>query len=481
MASGRTRASVARRADGLIQKVLEQEEAVVSATPPEKLSKLDPALGRPCAALDAAAYWVALNRTPPRQHEREIRAEWDRRRGQASAAEVRCALRRIEGRASAAATLVGGRGRVALHKSWGELTSDEQEAAESLGWWKQAWAEATAPTVRGTRTDGLVATWADLRPEQEHAARVLGLDAQVWELLAAADATAERRNRAEAAAAAAAAQMSDSESDGGGHPVNQYDSNSSDAVEQQALSDITEEDDGSRYNAHGRDESLEEGDGDDAPSAQTAAVEQAAERMKAELCERRAANLALQEEASQPVVDPPWRGHSSRAGWTVVRPRQSSAADSTGHSRRTQAAAAREKSRSEAACMQGSGGPPLTPRTQPAEDGSAMRRRRRLQRQQQQAHGEPVVSPSHRRNATAWLEKRSARQSSAQPNPQPPTSQPVAAQVVAAAALVAKPGEQAPPAGGSRPRSDQPPPSLPRCRSDDRVWVRSAVASLLLE
>ena len=52
----RTRAALARRSAALVRDVLAQEQAVVDATPPEGLAKLDNALGRPSPALDAASY-----------------------------------------------------------------------------------------------------------------------------------------------------------------------------------------------------------------------------------------------------------------------------------------------------------------------------------------------------------------------------------------------------------------------------------------
>ena len=489
----RTRAAVVRRADALAQQVLAQEQATVAATPPEKLSKLDPLLGRPSAALDAASYWVAMGRAEPQQHERLVRIEWERRRGEASPAEVRVALRRIEGRASAGMTLVGGRGRVPLHKSWGELTADEQDAAETLGWWKQAWADAAAPTVRGTRTDGLVATFADLRPEQKHAAQVLGLSEPTWELLASADAAQDRRIRAEAAAAEAAAQMSGSASDGELSAAGCDDTDPDGGGEQRsALSDITEEDeDASRYQANPESDddegTLQVDGGENASSEQRAALERAAETLKAELCGRRAANLALQEEASRAVVDPPWRGHSSRAGWTIApqAPRTHRRQHPTGAGRKS--CSSRENvthsPRGKRSHTGGLGerrvddkGPPLTPRKQATDEAGAstLRHQRGLAIQQRQQHN--GLGQTHSKNATAWLKKRAARTSAVPPQPkQGPRRYPESRGNPGANIAAERPATQQ---TGHRMHQAKP---TPRCRDDERVWVRSAVASLLLD
>ncbi len=489
----RTRATVARRADELVRQVIQQEEARVAATPPEKLSKLDPLLGRPSAALDAASYWVAMGRAEPRQHERLVRTEWERRRGEASTADVRIALMRIEGRASAGMTLVGGRGRIPLHKSWGELNPDEQAAAETLGWWKQAWADAAAPTVRGTRTDGLVATFADLRPEQKHAAQVLGLSADTWELLAAADAGQDRLMRAEAAVAEAAAQMSDSASENGSVE------NSYDGGGEQRCEVTAQEEEDSRCSANENSDAEDDalvGGGDLSPSAPRAALECAAEKLKAELCERRAANLALQEEASQAVVDPPWRGHSSRAGWRIARqahrkdtPRHSTAADSEScRSRESVATGSGEDSSHNAGpteCKLDAEGPPR-PHADEESGVCTTRRPRRSAPRRRQQHF--CLGQMHGKNTAAWLEKRAVRVSAVSSEPK---TGDLGAEVLAerplraASAAKRQVGRQAhmmprahPSGTGHRIHRTTP---TPRCCGDERAWIRSAVASLSLE
>lgn len=495
----RTRASVARRADDLVRQVLEQEEARVAATPPERLSKLDPLLGRPSTALDAAAYWVAMGRAEPQQHECLVRAEWKRRCGQVSKAELRLALMRIEGRASAWMALVGGRGRMPLHKSWGELNAEEQAAAETLGWWKQAWADAAAPTVRGTRTDGLVAMFADLRPEQKHAAQVLRLNAGTWELLAAADAAQDRRVRAEAAAAETAAEMSESASEDGS-AANDYDDSSSDEGGHQRGDVTAQEEEVSRCSTrreYGGEENVLVDGGDDASSAQRAVLECAAEKLKAELCERRASNLALQEEASQAVVDPPWRGHSLRAGWTIARqarrkgrPRHATGADPESCcSRESVATGSGEESHPAGPidCAIDAERLPLTPRSQ-AEDVAGVctprRRRRSVLQQRPQHHG---LGQIHGKNAAAWLQKRSARVSSVSLEAEPAPRHYLAAEELlrsgpAVKHRVGREGHRMPHAhsSGTRPRIHHATPT-PRCCDDERAWVRSAVASLSLE
>lgn len=502
----RTRAAVVRRADGLVQQVLAQEQATVAATPPDKLSELHPLLGRPSAALDAAAYWVAMGRAEPQQHERLVRIEWERRRDEASPTEVRVALRRIEGRASAGMTLVGGRGRVPLHKSWGELTADEQDAAETLGWWKQAWADAAAPTVRGTRTDGLVATFADLRPEQKHAARVLRLSARTWELLTAADAAQDRRIRAEAAAAEAADQTSGSarDSDRSASGCNDTDSDGGDG-QRSVLSDITEEDeDASRYQANvesdEEESTLQVDGGEYATSEQRAALERAAEKLKAELCERRAANLALQEEASRVVVDPPWRGHSSRAGWTIEReaPRKHSTGGKSCSSREHVAHSPpgkRSQNGGSCECEVDGKGPPLTPRLQAIDKAGAStpRRQRGIGIQQRQQNNRLIQT--HSKNAAAWLKKRDARASAVPPRHKeesPPQHKggsccyPESRGNPGADSAAERPAAQVGHVVAhshptvTRHRMHQAKTTL-RCRDDERVWVRSAVASLLLD
>lgn len=510
----RTRASVVRCADALVRQVLEKEEAVVAATAPEELSKLDPELGRPSAALDAAALWVAMGRDQPHRHERLLCTEWERRRGESSAPAVRVALRRIEGPRSAGDTLVGGRGRVALHKSWAELTGDEQDAAEMLGWWKKAWADAAAPTVRGTRTDGLVATFADLRPEQKHAARVLRLNSRTWELLAAADAAQDRRIRAEAAKAEAAAQMSDSESENG---IAADGDGSSDGGGDQpsALGDTTEEEDAIQYavreDPDDSEDSIQEGGSGDGLSAQRAAVERAAEQLKAELRERRASNLALQEEASRAAVDPPWRGHSARTGWIVVRQPQrkdrSQYCTTPGRSkpggRGNVATVSGQHAHSGTSdCRLDADALPLTPRSQVTEEPQNItqtlqqdRKAALRQRQRDHAYG---LGQSHSKNAAAWLKKRAGRIIDAHPHSIPgshrcmtlPTEpdrvkdalvayqaseEVVSANKDARESMSARPWE----AGHHMHQAQHAPP--PRCCDDERVWVRSAVASLSFE
>lgn len=477
-----------RRAEELVQQVLEQEEATVAATPPEQLKKLDPLLGRPSAALDAAAFWVAMGRAEPQYHERLVRTEWERRRAEASQAELRIALRRIEGRVSAGSNLVGGRGRVALHKSWGELNTEEQEAAEVLGWWKQAWADAAAPTVRGTRTDGEVATFADLRPEQKHAAQVLGLSARTWELLATADAAQDRRIREGAAAAEAAAQMSESESEEG-LAASSDDDGSADAGGDQgpALSVISEEEDADASQYSVREKHIAEGmyqvdGGDDALSAQRTALERAAEQLQAELRERRASNLALQEEASRAVADPPWRGHSARAGWRIVRQRhqrdrpQHFNAVSHESSRRREIAATEERQHSGTSETRlDADALPLTPRSQASEElkASTPRERRsrafKHQRQNQQQPQQYGVGQTHYQNAVAWLNKRATRVSAAGVHPPSGVSSTFDACQIGAA----QPSETV--------RHNHQRAHTLRCCDDERVWVRSAVASLALE
>ena len=427
---------------------------------------------------------VALNRTAPKQHEHELDAEWKRRRGAASKAELRCALRRIEGRPSAGVTLVGGKGRVALHKSWAELAPAEKEAAEALGWWTQTWAEAGAPAVVGSRTDGAVARWQDLKPEQVGAARALGLNERAWELLAATDATEERRNRAEAVAAedavaeaAAALSESGSERSVGGTPGGSGGGGgygSDDGSDAGNLSDIAEEDqDGSTFLV-GQGEDADQGDGDDdKPIGRQAAVEQAAERLKAELRERRAANRALQQEASRPVVDPPWRGHSARAGWKVVRPKGAKAfPPGTKHSSGQGETAATGTAAENA-------GPPLTPRSDPngCDDrtdvkGDGSLRRRRIAAAGAAAAGrkeQEQWQKDHRRNAAVWLERRSHAQGA-------PPSRPQRADPRASAGA----SRETPPQRAAAIVARQSPSTIapPHCQQDGRAWVRSAVAAL---
>ena len=241
--------AAARHGERLVAAVLEAEKQAIAKVKPEDLRSVDPSHGQRSAALEAAAFWVAIDRAEPTT--REVQLEWRRRRAATEKPAFLHALRRIEGRAApTAANLVGSGARVALHKSWPELSKPEREAAEALGWWAETWSTAEAPAIVGNRTDGAVASWKDLKPLQLAAARSLGLDARVWELLAGASADEEC----------------------------------------EAVRD---------------------------------SVAQAAQRLKAQLEERRANNRALHQEAAAVVLDPPWRGHSRRTGWTVHRPNSS--------------------------------------------------------------------------------------------------------------------------------------------------------------